>query len=143
MEERNNKIEIPIMEGLFTISPRDGEPRLIGIRCSNCGKKFFPKREICPNCFLDEKMDEVLLNPQGKIYAFTIVRIPPPLGFEVPYTYGYVDLIEDDLRVPTMFIGGKLEQLRIGMDVILVIDKLRTDKEGNEIIGYKFKPIEG
>jgi len=141
MEEKKN--EVQVMEGIFTIYSADGQPRLIGSRCNNCKKKCFPKRRICPNCFSDEVMDEVLLNPQGKIYAFTIVRIPPPLGFEVPYAYGYVDLIEEDLRVPTMFIGGKLEQLRIGMDVILVIDKLRTDKEGNEIIGYKFKLIEG
>ena len=135
------KTEIPLMEGLFTISSVDGQPRLIGGECSNCGKKFFPKRVICPRCFSDEKIKEILLGPRGSIYAFTTVRIPPPLGFEVPYTYGYVDLIESDVRVPAMFSGQKPDQFKIGMDVTLVIDKLRTDKEGNEIIGYKFKPI--
>ncbi len=139
MEER--KDEIQVMEGLFTRSPIDGEPRLIGIRCKNCEKNFFPKRAICPDCFSDESMEETLLGPRGKIYAFTVVRIPPPVGFEVPYTYGYVDLIGDDVRVLAMFTEYS-ERLRIGMDVTLVIDKLRTDKEGMEIIGYKFKPIE-
>ena len=142
MEERENEPGVPVMEGLFTSLVPDGYPRLIGSKCSRCGKKLFPKKIICPRCFCDEKMEEVLLGPRGKIYAFTTVRMPPPLGFEVPYAYGYVDFIEDDLRVPAMFTGKGSNQLRIGMDVILVIDKLRTDKEGNKIIGYKFKPLE-
>ena len=142
MEERKEKIEVPFMEGVFTPSAKDGHPRLIGGKCSNCNKNFFPKRAICPECFSDEKMEEILFSPHGKIYAFTTVRIPAPLGFEIPYTYGYVDLIEDDVRVPAMFTRKKSDPLRIGMDVTLVIEKLRTDKEGNEIIGYKFKPIE-
>jgi len=130
------------MEGLFTMSPLNGQPRLIGGKCSNCNRNFFPKRVICPECFSDEKMEETLFGPHGKIYAFTTVRIPAPLGFEIPYTYGYVDLTEDDVRVPAMFTRKMSDPLRIGMDVTLVIEKLRTDKEGNEIIGYKFKPVE-
>lgn len=142
MEEQKGHRQIPLMEGLIKVSPLNGPPRLIGGKCSNCGRKFFPKRTICPECFSDEKMEETLFGPYGKIYAFTTVRIPAPLGFEVPYTYGYVDLPEDDVRVPAMFTREKSDQLRIGMGVRLVIEKLRTDKEGNEIIGYKFKPVE-
>ncbi len=141
MEERRGKVEIPLMEGLFTMSATDGQSRLIGGKCSKCGKRFFSRRAICPQCFSEEKIEEILLSTRGKIYAFTTVRIPPSLGFEVPYSYGYVDLVEDDIRVPAMFTGYKSGQLRIGMEVTLVIDKLRTDKEGNEIIGYKFRPI--
>lgn len=136
------KKEVQVIEGLFTHSPIDGEPRLIGNRCVNCNKKFFPKRSICPYCFSDEKMEEALLGPRGKIYAFTTVRVPPPLGFTVPYSYGYVDLIEDDVRILAMFTEDDPGRLRIGMDVILVIGRLRTDKEGTEIIGYKFRPVE-
>ena len=141
MEIRENRPAVPVMEEVFTQSAPDGHPRLIGSKCSRCGKKLFPKRIICPHCFCDEKMEVVLLGPRGKIYAFTTVRIPPPLGFEIPYSYGYVDLVEDDIRIPTMFAGSGPGQLRIGMDVTLVVDKLRMDKEGNEIIGYKFRPI--
>lgn len=142
MEERGEEIGTQSLGGFFIRSSADGQPRLIGSRCTNCGKNFFPKRLICPYCFSDEKIVEALLGPRGRIYAFTTVRVPPPLGFEVPYSYGYVDLIEDDVRVPAMFTKDRSWQLRIGMEVILVIDKLQTDREGNEILGYKFKPIE-
>jgi uncharacterized OB-fold protein len=140
MEETGKKPGAPVMEGIFT-NAADGHPRLIGSQCPHCGEKFFPKRIICPKCFCDEKMEEILLGPRGKIYAFTTVRMPPPLGFEVPYTYGYVDLAEEEIKVPAMFTRDESDQLRIGTDVLLVIEKLRTDKEGNDIIGYKFKPI--
>jgi hypothetical protein len=32
-------------------------------------------------------------------------------------------------------------ELKSGMDVELVIDKLREDAEGNEIMSYKFRPV--
>ena len=32
--------------------------------------------------------------------------------------------------------------LHIGMEVELVIDKIREDEQGNEVIGYKFRPVQ-
>ena len=133
----------PIMEGIIKFPSREGEPpRLLGNRCGSCGKVFFPGRAICPDCFTDDTLAEFELSPRGKIYAYTVIHYPPPSGFEVPYAYGYVDLSEDNIRVFTMFTRDSLEKLQIGMDVELVIDKMRTDKDGAEIIGYKFKPVQ-
>jgi uncharacterized OB-fold protein len=33
------------------------------------------------------------------------------------------------------------DALKIGMDVDLVIGKVREDAEGNEIISYQFRPV--
>ena len=45
-------------------------------------------------------------------------------------------------RVETLFTDCDLEALKMGMDVELVIEKLHEDEQGNEIITYKFRPIE-
>jgi len=59
---------------------------------------------------------------------------------EVPYGYGYVDLIKDNIRVFTLFTGIEPDKLKIGMEVELTVAKFFVDKDGTEVIGYKFKP---
>ena len=47
------------------------------LRCKKCGKIYLPPVDICSNCeeissdFVEEKIDG-----KGKIYSFTVVRIP-------------------------------------------------------------------
>lgn len=131
-----------VAEGIIKCPSRPREkPRLLGNRCSSCGKVFFPKRAICPNCFTDNTLTEFELGSRGKIHTYTIVHYPSPAGVEAPYAYGYVDLPESNIRVFSLFAESDPEKLEIGMNVELVIEKIRTDKDGTEIIGYKFKPV--
>jgi len=130
------------MEGIIKCPSRVGEPpRLLGNRCSSCGRVFFPKRTLCPNCFTDDTLTEVELSSKGTIYTYTIVHYPSPAGIEAPYAYGYVDLPENNIRVFSLFTESDPKKLEIGMDVGLVIEKIRIDKDGTEILGYKFKPV--
>lgn len=130
------------MEGIIRCpSQAGGKPRLLGNKCSSCGKVFFPKRAICPNCFTDDTLTEFELSSKGKIHTYTIVHYPSPAGVEAPYAYGYIDLPESNVRVFSLFTECDPEKLQIGMDVELAIEKLRTDKDGTEIMGYKFKPV--
>ncbi len=66
----------------------------------------------------------------------------PPVYYqgEVPYAMGFVELPEG-VRVQTLFSTPDIENLKIGMDVRLVIEKLHSDESGNEIITYKFRPV--
>ena len=59
----------------------------------------------------------------------------------VPYSFGWVELPEG-IRVETLFTGCAPENLKIGMKVEMVLEKLHEDDEGNEIICHKFRPIE-
>ena len=139
----NNRKRIPIREGLFTTSsPPDGKPRLIGGKCLCCGEIIFPKPEICPNC-QEEKVEEIQLSVRGKIYSFTVVmqKARPYYEGPVPYGLGFVELPEG-VRIETLFTTCNLETLKIGDEVELVIEKLYNDDQGNELITYKFKPIE-
>ena len=131
----------PIKEGLFYQPSSPGEkPHLIGSKCSACGYVSFPKRLVCPMCLKQGTMNEVALSTRGKINTFSISRVAP-VGFEAPYIQAYVDLPEGP-RIFSLITGCEPSEdaLEIGTEVELVIDKICEDEEGNELIGYKFRP---
>ncbi len=137
------KKEIPLREGLFTGQTSSNEgSQLIGTKCPSCGEVNFPKRKICPNCHRRDP-EEILLSRYGKIYSVTLVTQRPPIYYKgpVPYAMGFVELPEG-VRVQTLFTGCDPDRLEIGMDVELVVEKLFEDKDGNDVITYKFRPVE-
>ena len=86
-------------------------------------------------------MEEIELSGRGRIDTFSVLHVGAP-GFPVPYIVAYVVLPEG----PRLFsmIGGcepSEKSLEIGTEVELIVDKIRTDEQGNEVIGYKFKPV--
>ena len=140
-QKASAKKRVPIREGLFrmTSEPRE-RPHLLGSRCKMCGLVSFPPRAVCSRCF-SEEMESIPLNTTGRLYSYTIIGYAPP-GLTAPYAIGYVDLPEG-VRVFSILAGWNREGLKVGMDVELVLDKFRDDKEGNEIITYKFRPVQG
>jgi uncharacterized protein len=138
----SNATKIPIKDGLFSNpSTPDQKPQLIGSKCPFCGELFFPKRMVCQNC-QGSKLEETMLTRKGKIYSFTIVMQPPGSHYKgpVPYAFGWVELPEG-VRIETLYTGCDFQELHIGMKVELVIEKLYTNDEGNEIVCHKFRPV--
>ena len=135
------KKRIPLREGLFVMPSRPGEkPCLLGSRCKGCGKMAFPPRSVCSDCY-GEELERVPLSAKGQLYTYTIIGYPPP-GLTAPYAIGYVDLPEG-VRVFSILTEWDQRGLKVGMEVELVLDKFRDDKEGNEILTYKFRPLQG
>ena len=136
------KKRIPVREGLFTIpSTPDEKPRLIASECRSCGEVLFPKHRRCINC-QEEKLNEITLNPKGKIYSFSIVMQHPGKYYEgpVPYAIGWVEF-QEMVRVQGLFICDDFDDLKIGLAVEVVVEKLTEDEEGNEVVAHKFKLI--
>jgi uncharacterized OB-fold protein len=135
---------IPILPGILHQgrSPEE-KSYLIGSRCKECGRTFFPKRYVCNACMKDETMEETPLSTRGKIDTFSVVQVAP-LGFEAPYIQAFVDLPEG-LRVFSIITGcsPSEESLKEGDEVELVIEKIAEDENGNDLIGYKFRPFGG
>ena len=138
------KRQYPIEEGLFTW-PSD-EPCLIGGRCKSCGTYFFPK--FCtlhkPGC-QQREVEEVLLSRRGKLESYTVQYYPPPPPFVSPepfepYAIGLVALPEG-IEIPGMLTGVKIEDIKLHMDVELVVEKAWEDKEGNEALTWKWRLI--
>lgn len=138
----SGKKQLLIQEGLFTVpSSRTHEPRLIGSECMSCGEIVFPRQPVCPNC-QSNTVKERLLGPRGRLYTFTNVNHPVPEAYKgpIPYGVGIMELPEG-VRIISHLTESNPEKLKVGMEMMLVIEKLFEDDEGNQIIGFKFKPI--
>ncbi len=138
---------IPVNEDLLMapLSPPE-QARLRGSKCRGCGEVFFGKRLSCENCG-SEDVEEIALSRKGRLYTYTVIEHRPPGDYKgpdpfVPFATGSVDLPEG-IRVPGQMASGYTEKnLKIGMEMELIRDKLYDDKEtGNEVICWKWKPV--
>ena len=134
---------VPIEAGFFT-SPddRDEPPRLLGSRCQACGEQFFPRREICAKC-LHHGTDDVLLGPRGTLYTWTYVHFPlfnSKRADSGGYGVGQIDLPEGP-RIQAV-LSGDLEDFRFGMEMELELETLRENKQGEEVVVHRFRPVE-
>ena len=115
---------------------------LIGSRCTSCGKYFYPARKICPVCKRTVKMEEVKFSGKGKVYTYTVVRVPPE-GFNIyaPYIVAIIEL-EEGVRTTGQIVNCDPKDVKIGMPVEAVFRKMRSEKGSGIILyGTKFKPV--
>ena len=143
--DSNEKKSIPLREEFWTTpAGQVQQVQLIGSRCSSCDEIFFPKKEKnwCVHCN-QNTLENINLSRKGKIVSFSKVMQQPGGGFYkgvVPYAYGCIDLPEG-IRIETLFSNDGMDQLEVGKEVELVIEKLCEDEEGNDILTFKFKPL--
>ncbi len=134
--------DIPLKEGLFHVPGSSGEkPYLIGSRCRVCGYICFPAKSVCVRCRRDDTMEEIKLGPYGNLETFTVMRVGTP-DFAAPYIMGYVRT-KEGAPVFSLITGCEIKDdaLEIGTEMELVIEKIRTDSRGNNLLGWKFRPV--
>ncbi len=115
---------------------------LIGTKCKNCNKVFFPPRYICPNCRRVGKLEPYKLKGRGKIYSYTITYVPSN-GFEdqVPYVLAIVEL-EDGPKITTQVTDCDPNDIKIGDEVEIVFRRMGEEgEEGVIYYGYKARKI--
>jgi uncharacterized OB-fold protein len=124
----------PIAPGLFDVDAG----RLIAARCVRCAKLHFPASAVCPYCAADG-CDETRVGAHGRLRLFTAVANPPP-GYRgaLPFGFGVVE-VEDGLCVVTRLTEARLERLRPGLPMRLVIEPLFSDAEG-PVLSWAFAP---
>jgi len=127
------------VNGLSLLVRHDEEgPYLIGGKCASCHAVFFPKQSICPRC-TGQSIEEAPLSRKGKLYTYTEVhQKPPDYDGTVPYIIGRVLLAEGVFVLAQL--KARKEDLRINMDMDLMVESIYRDENGREFIGYKFKP---
>jgi uncharacterized OB-fold protein len=143
--KNSKKKQIPIVQGGFTWP--SAEPQLMGSRCKTCNTVSFPKRSVCrnPNCKKKTNVEDILLTRRGKLTTFTLVCYPPPPPYVpskpfVPFPIGEV-LLAEGIAIIGQITGSKYEDLKIGMEVEMIVDKLFEDALGNEVVGWKFRTV--
>ncbi len=144
-DQSREKKQIPVVEGVFTWP--SAEPRFIASRCKKCGTVSFPKSPVCrnPQCADKAEVEETLLNRRGKLLSYTLICYPPPPPFVapqpfVPFPIGEAQFPEGVAIIGQM-TGCKYENLKIGMEVEMMVDKLFEDEQGREVVGWKFRPL--
>jgi len=143
-ESQSKRGAVPVEEGLFTLptSPKEN-PHLIGSKCPFCGAVRFPSQPICPKCY-QEGTEEIALSTKGKITTWTVIRMNPP-GYkgQVPYILAEV-MLPEGLVVRTQLSDVEADKptIEIGDEVEMLIDKIYEDEQNNDIMCYKFKPLQ-
>ncbi len=137
---------IPIAEGLFTWPSEN--PALLGSRCTACGIVSFPAAESCMACSGQEVSVEELPR-RGTLWTWTVQQFMPKTPYnsgETPETFqpfgvGYVEL-PGGVRVEGRLTESDPDRLRIGMEMDVVFDTYRVEDNGDEVIGFFFRPVE-
>ncbi|MDH3753855.1 MAG: OB-fold domain-containing protein [Acidimicrobiia bacterium] len=145
MSEPTGKNRVPAVEGLFTI---DDPPHLLGGKVPGRESYFFPMQLAGGDPVAGSgELDEVLLSRTGRIWSYTNSAYPPPPPYVVttepfvPVTIAAVELDHEKMVVLGQVVDGyTVDDLRIGMEVELVVDTLYRDDD-NEYLVWKWAPV--
>ncbi len=139
------KTRVPAVEGLFTMDAAN--PRLLGGKAPN-GSYSFPKNlgGTDPYSPLGDT-EEVELSNRGRIWSYTNSCYPPPPPFVsrhdpfVPVTIAAVEReVEKRVGLGQVVDGVTVDDLKVGMEVELVLDTLYEDDD-HEYIVWKWRPL--
>jgi uncharacterized protein len=115
-------------------------PHLVAHQCTNCGARFFDRRNACAACFGTEFTD-VEVPTEGEVRSFTIVTFAAP-GVPVPFVAAVIDCGGTSVRANLVNVEPDPEHVRLGMKVRLATYSLGLDDDGVEAIGFGFEPLE-
>jgi len=118
-------------------------PHLMGLRCHRCGATYLKSgRVACSKCGQTREFEPVQLSDRGTLWVYSIVHQSAP-GIPVPYVAAIVDLPESvSVRCTLIDVEPDPAKLTFGMPVRMVTKKVRTDKEGRDVIAFFFRPDE-
>ena len=116
--------------------------KIMGSKCSECGKVNFPPRAVCADCMVEMTIDDMVeLSPKGTLAGFTVVNYPftdPNTGGMRPFPYGYALFKLDGADTYTMHFINETDhtKMKVGQRVEAVF---REEREGNigDIMYYK------
>ena len=115
------------------------EPHLVAHECTQCGARFFDRRNACAACS-GTSFKDVDVTTTGEVRAFTIVSFAAP-GVPVPFVAAVVDCDGTSVRGNLVNVPPDPEHVELGMKVRLTTFPIGTDDSGTEAVGYGFEPI--
>jgi len=114
---------------------------MIGAKCANCGKAYFPPRTMCPDCGRKSigKMEEFKFSGAGTIYSTTVVHeAHEQYDMQKPYIIALIEL-DEGAKILGQIIDAEPGEVKIGDRVRSTLRKLGEEgKAGIIYYGYKF-----
>jgi len=117
------------------------DPHLVANECTDCGARFFDRRNACAACGGTD-FKKVRVANTGEVRAFTIVAFAAP-GIPVPFVAAVVDCEGTSVRANLINVTPDPEHVSLGMKVRLATELIGTDDNGTEAIGFGFEPLGG
>lgn len=141
-----DKPKVPAVEGWF--ESNGPNPHLIGGQCEKCGTISFPReKSFCKNPSCDStSFRAVPLSQRGRIWSYTNACYKPPAPYVasdpyVPFGIAAVELEKEGMVVMGQLAHGvRVEDVRVGMEVELVVETLFATEE-KELLVWKWKPV--
>jgi uncharacterized OB-fold protein len=116
------------------------KPHLVGQKCAACGAVYIGNRVACAKCTAAGPFNEIRLSATGTLWVYTIVYQSVP-GIKTPYVAGVVDLPEGvSVNCTVIDVEPDPRKIPFGMPLEMVTQKVREDKEGNDVIAFFFRP---
>jgi uncharacterized OB-fold protein len=139
-ETQTATMKRPILPFLRIPEKPSEKPYLVGNKCKNCGTVYLGSRMGCSRCMSTEPMEEIRLSDRGELHVFSIVHQSAP-GIPTPYIAAIIDLPEGvSVRANIEGVEPDPKNLTFGMPVEMYTEVVHVDKEGNEIIAFKYRP---
>jgi uncharacterized OB-fold protein len=141
-EAATEKKQNPIVPFLRIPDDPNEQPHFWGSKCRACGAVFLGERVACGKCGDLGPFEEVRLSDEGEIYVFSVVHQTVP-GLEAPYVAAIIDLPEGvSVRANVYGLDPNNPSPQwFGKKVKMYTEKVRTDREGNDVIAAKFRVI--
>jgi uncharacterized OB-fold protein len=128
---------IPLVEYLVL----GDEPHLVANECTDCGARFFDRRNACAACG-GTSFRKADVSVTGILRTFTIVAQAAP-GIEVPFVAGIIDCDGTTVRANIVNAAPDPARVHAGMKVKLVTFPIGADSNGTQAISFGFEPQEG
>ena len=133
-------IRVSLEPSVLRLGEREEDDVLLGSRCRDCGRYFFPARVRCGAC-AEPTTDPVELSREGTLVSYTLItRKPRYAQVEPPYILGEV-LIPEGIRIYTYVNSPSTDDLRVDQGARLKTLEIKKDDEGNGVIAYSFAPV--
>ena len=135
MSETTTAAQVPFVDYLVL---DDGDPHLVANECTDCGARFFDRRNACASCF-GTSFSRVDIPTEGIVRSFSIVTFAAP-GVDVPFVASVVDCGGTSVKANIVKCPPDPDHVRLGMPVRLATVSMGTDDHGVEAVNYGFEP---
>ena len=116
----------------------DDVPHLVANECTNCGARYFDRRNACAGCFGDS-FRKVDIATEGEVRSFSIVTFAAP-GVDVPFVAALVDCDGTSVRGNIVNCPPDPSHVSLGMKVRLALTPMGADAQGVQAVNYGFEP---
>jgi len=113
---------------------------LIGSKCQQCGRVYYPPRILCKKCRSAGELEEIELSGDGQVYSYTVIRnAPDHLKRSEPYIAAIIKLKEGPM-ISSQIVHAEPEEVSIGSEVEACFRKVYEEGERGIIkYGHRFR----